>query len=148
MLEVGAQLVESAAGQVCGLKVGDHVGGGGEVGLVASLGDHDAERNREVALTHAGWPEQNHVASFLDEAERGELRDELAVEGGLKVEVKASQRLVHREVGEAQAAASAACLGRHHLGLEQSLQDLSCGELVLESTVELAAQVLGGGGES
>jgi hypothetical protein len=35
------------------VRIGDHVGGGGEVGLVASFGDHDAERNGEVAILQA-----------------------------------------------------------------------------------------------
>ena len=53
-----------------------------------------------------------------------------------------------RVVGEAQPAASAAGFGSHDLALEQALQDLGNGELVLESAVELGAQVLGGGAEA
>jgi hypothetical protein len=75
------------------LQVLDHVRGGCEVSPVAGFGGGHAKADTDVALSHSGWPEQNHVAFLLNESQRGELGDERAVERGLKVKVEIGQVL-------------------------------------------------------
>jgi hypothetical protein len=54
----------------------------------------------------------------------------------------------HSRGAKPKPASGAAGLGSHDLTLEQALQDLGSREPVLESAVELGAQVLGGGGKA
>src|SRR5205085_2835808 len=83
-----------------------------------------------------------------DEAEGGELGHQLPVQGGLEVEVEVGQRLVDGVAGVAQPSALAPRPGLLDLQLEQVLEDLGGREPVAQGTVQLGAQLLGGGGQA
>src|SRR5688572_7519702 len=68
-----------------------------------------AERDGEVRLADAGWPEQKHVLAVVDPARRGQIADLLRVDRGLRLEVEARELLDCREVrGFSSAAAGPA----------------------------------------
>ena len=78
---------------------GEQRRGGHEQHGVSCLNRGAAERDGQVGLAHAGWPEQQHVLGADDEATGGELADELVVDGRLELEVEVLEGLDGREVG-------------------------------------------------
>jgi hypothetical protein len=65
-----------------------HVVGGGEVAAVAGLDRDGRESDSEVGLAAAGLAEEQDWSVLVDEAEGGEVLDELAVDGRLELEVE------------------------------------------------------------
>src|SRR5581483_11364961 len=126
------------------LCFGDEVGGGRVVDAVALLGGVAAERDGEHRLADAGRPDQQHVALVLDEAQGGELVDELAVESGLGVVVDLGQRLRAGEAGKAQPPLEPAALGRLDLDREQPFEETRVGGLALLGLLQCCGELLGG----
>ena len=122
----------------------DEVGGGGVVDAVSGLGGVAAERDREHRLADAGRSDQKQIGLLLDEAERRQLLDHLAVERGLGVVVDLGERLGGREAGEAQPAFEPAPLGRLDLDREQPLEEASVGGLLALGLLERRREPLGG----
>ena len=56
-----------------------------------------------MGLAAPGLAEEQDGTVLLDEPERGQVVEQLAVEGGLELEVEVGQRPAEREAGEAQA---------------------------------------------
>jgi hypothetical protein len=84
-----------------------------------------------------GRPDQEHVGLLLDEAQRGELLDEPAVERGLGREVELLERLVRGKAREAQPPVEAPALGRLDLDGEQVVQELLVARLRALGAVEV-----------
>jgi hypothetical protein len=69
------------------VATGGEVRGARVVDAVAGLDRLPGEADREHRLADAGRPDEEDVGGLVDEAQRGELVDELSVQGGLRVEV-------------------------------------------------------------
>src|SRR5687767_14358744 len=100
-----------------------------------------------MGLADTWGTEENDVPVLLDEAQGGELGDELSVEVRLEIEVEISQGLVDRIASKAESTTQPASPGRFMLQLQEPFQDLGGRELLSQSPVQLDAQVLFGSGE-
>ena len=67
---------------------GDPVGRGGKQDPVTGMAGLDAQGDRQVGLAGARWAEQDHIIFGGDEAERPEVRDLVAFDGGGVCEVE------------------------------------------------------------
>src|SRR5712691_4845250 len=95
---VGELAVELGAGERT-----EQRGGAGEEYGMARLDDGASERDGEMSLAHARWPEEEHVFGLGDEAAGGELADEALVDRRLRLEVELVERLHGREMRDGQA---------------------------------------------
>lgn len=82
-------------------------------------------------LAAPGLTEEEDRSVLLDEAERGQVVDQFAVEGGLELEVEVDQRPPEREPGEAQTGSqlpvdSGCGLLTHHPGQELDVAPFLC----------------------
>ena len=80
-----------------GLESGDPVGRGREQDPVPGVGCFDPEPDREVGLPGPGRAEEHEVLGGVDEGRGAEVRDRVALECGLVVEVEVLERLAARE---------------------------------------------------
>src|SRR5262249_3078812 len=113
---------------------------------VPRLDGLDAEGDGEMRLADAGRAEEDDVLGALDEAQAGQLAELLAVDRGLKVEIKLVERLDPRQPGQLEPALDAALvpaapLGLQGLGEEALVVEVALGR-VLAHAVELGQQVL------
>ena len=115
--------------------------GGGEVAAVAGLDGADGERDREVGLAAAGLTEEQDRPVLVDEPQRGEVLDELAVDGGLELEVEVVDGLVEREPGVTQPGRQAPVAGGGGLFGDEPGEELDVGPVI-------GAGVFGEGGEA
>ncbi len=76
--------------------------GGGEVAAVAGLDGDGGEGDGEVGFAAAGLSEQQDGPVLVDEAERREVVDQLAVDGGLELVVEVVDAAPVGEAGVAQ----------------------------------------------
>src|SRR5207244_1261700 len=74
---------------------------------VAVLAGLEAERDREVGLTGAGWAEETDVGALLDPGELRQVQDERLLRRRLRRPVEVVERLQRREGGVADAHAGA-----------------------------------------
>ena len=81
---------------------------------------------------------------LFDEAERGEVVDDGAVERGLGVEVEVGQAPGRRQAGEAEPAREPALFGRGHLDPEEPFEQGGVRQLLLARLLELGRKRLGG----
>src|SRR6266568_8993928 len=87
------QSLTESAGGLGFFERGDEVGEGAVVDPAPALGTRDREADRQVRLADARRPEEDHVFLALNEAERVEAVDLLALERGLEGEVEVDERL-------------------------------------------------------
>jgi hypothetical protein len=88
-----------------------------------------AETDGEHGLADAGRPDEQHLGGVLEEAEGGELVDELAVNRWLGVEVEVGEppwRGQRREAGEASMTSG---FGGGELDVEEPFQERGVAEL-------------------
>jgi hypothetical protein len=72
---------------------------GDEASFDAALASSKAEPGGDMGLAHAGGAEGDDVLPAGDELPAGQVEDQLLVEGGDRIEVKAFQALDRRETG-------------------------------------------------
>ena len=89
--------VQELTGGMGFLEARDQIGQSAVVDAAAVLSGGDRQTDREVGLTDARWTEEDHVLLPFDETESRERFDMLALERGLKGEVKIGQRLHRRK---------------------------------------------------
>ena len=82
------QFLGQPAVLVGGLEPGDPVDGGGEQDPVTELGGPQAQAGGEVGFAGAGRAEQDDVGRFGEERPGGQVRDGVAFEAGLVIEVE------------------------------------------------------------
>ena len=78
----------------------------------------------EMGFTHAGWAEQDDVASLGEEAAGGQLLDERPIKRGLEGEVEVGQPLEVGQRGEAQVGLDGAGFAGGEFGLEEPAQEV------------------------
>lgn len=93
-----------------------------------------------MGLAAAGLAEEQDRPALVDEAEGGEVVDELAVDGGLEVEVELVDGAAEREAGVAQSGGHAPVAGGGGLSADEVGEELDVGPV-------LAPGGLGEGGE-
>jgi hypothetical protein len=99
-----AELVVEAALGVGVAEACDPFGGGRERDGVTGLACSDRDADGEVGFPGAGRPEEDDVVACVDEVECAEVRDDVALEGALVVEVEVFEGLAGREPCGADAA--------------------------------------------
>ncbi|GAA2406215.1 hypothetical protein GCM10010191_12760 [Actinomadura vinacea] len=105
-------------------QAGDPLGRGGERDAVAGLAGPDAQADRQVGLAGAGRAEEHHVLPGGDEVQGAQVRDGLALERALMVEVEVLDRLAGREPGGADAGFTAVGFAGGDLALQAGGQEL------------------------
>jgi hypothetical protein len=90
------------------------------------------------ASIDAGRPDEQHVGGVLEEPQRGELVDELAVDARLGVEVEVVEPPGGGQVGEAFQAGVTAGFGGGDLDIEEPFQERRVRQLVVVGVVEFA----------
>jgi len=118
LLDVARQLVE---------QIGDR----DEVHVGTMRHGLDAERHGEMRLADTRWAEEDHVLAVGQEAQGGQLLDLFAINRGLKVKVEIGQGLDERKVRQSGLGQHAPLRARRRFGLEQAVQEIEVGELVL-----------------
>jgi hypothetical protein len=88
-----AQLVLETALALCVGEQSDPLGGGAEQDTLPGEACADRERDREMCLAGAGWPEKDHVFLGVQEVELPEMLDHLLFDGALEGEVELLERL-------------------------------------------------------
>ena len=129
-LEASELLVERVA-VLGGLEAADPLLGGRERDAVAALAGLDPQRDREVGFAGAGWADEADVGVLFDPGELREVHDQRPLGGGLGGEVEVLERLVRGEAGVSGCAAGAGGVAGEHLGLQQRLEELLIGPLLL-----------------
>ena len=81
----------------------------------------DRETDGEVGFPDARWPEENDILASLDEAERVQAIDLLALDRRLKGEIEFGKRLGCRESRRAHRRLESAVVAQRDLGTEQCL---------------------------
>ena len=104
-----------------------------------------AEDRGEHRLADARRADEQHVGLVFDEAQRGEVLDQAAVQRGLGAEVELVERAAGGELGEAQPALQAALLDRGDFVGEQVVQELGVAGLVALGVLERGRELLGDG---
>jgi hypothetical protein len=89
------------------------------------LGRGDGETDGQVRFPHAGRAEQDDVFPPIDEAEIVEAVELLALERGLKREVKVGERLHGWEARGPHSGLEAAVIAQRDMGAEQRLDRVS-----------------------
>jgi len=90
-----------------------------------------AESHREMRFADPRWAKQDDVLAVGEEAQRRQLLDLLAVDGGLKAEVELSQRLLEWEVSQAHHGQQAPLGATGSLSLEQAVKEVEIAERFL-----------------
>ena len=88
----------------------------------STLRGSDGERDREMRLAHARWPEQDDILAALDEAERVQTFDLLAFDTRLKREIKIGERLRHGQARRAHRRFQPAIIAQRNLRAEQHFE--------------------------
>lgn len=73
------------------MALGGEFGGGGEVDAVAGVDGRSSEGDRQHGLAHSGRADEQHVGGVVEEAEGGQVADQLLVDAGLGSEVEVGQ---------------------------------------------------------
>jgi hypothetical protein len=110
---------------------------------VAGLDRRAGEADREHRLPNSRRTHEEQVGGLLDEAQRGELVDELSVERGLGVEVEVGQRPWRGQAGEAEPPGEPARFRRFDLDLEQPFEEGGVRELLAARPLKLLRERLG-----
>src|SRR5216683_3992044 len=84
-----------------------------------------------MRFTDAGWAKQDDVLAVGEEAQRRQLLDLLAVNGGLKAEVEVGQRLLEWEVSQARLGQQAPLGATGSLSLEQTVEEVQVAQRLL-----------------
>ena len=98
-----------------------------------------------MAFAHTRWPQQDHVAALLDEAQRGEFSEHLAIQRRLEVQIELGERLVNRVARKAQPSAQPPRPRCIRFDRHQAFQHLRRRCLLARATVELVGKMLCGG---
>ena len=127
------------------MATGGEVGGRRVVHPVARLHGGPAEPDGEHGLAHPRRADQKDVGGVLQEAQRGQLLHELAVDRWLGVEVEVGDAPGRGQAGEAGKAGLPAGEGGLHLHGQQALQPRRVAELLGSGSLQGGGQHLGGG---
>src|SRR6202020_2679240 len=114
-LETGELLIEpSLTLGVCEQR--DPLGCGSEDHALPGQAGADRQRDRQVRLAGAGWPEQDHVFLAVQEVELTEVLDHLPLDRALEGEVELLERLSGGKARSADASIATVSLSRGGLG--------------------------------
>lgn len=116
---------------------------GGVVDAVPGLHGPVSQAQRQHGLAHAGRTDEKDVGGLLDETQRAQVLDQLAVDAGLGIEVEVLQPPWRRETRETKSCVLAPLFRGGHLSSEQPLEEGGVGELFIGSPLQLLGQRLG-----
>src|SRR5262245_49931233 len=98
-------------------------------------------RDRYMGLADPRRPEQQHVVAALDVASRGEFADELWIDGRLKLEVEALQRLLEGEAGHGDTHGQVLLRLGADLAAEDVIEKVGVTDIPLGGLLEHAAEL-------
>ncbi|MER0485060.1 hypothetical protein ABR737_43215 [Streptomyces sp. Edi2] len=108
------------------VALGGEFRGGGEVDAVAGIDGCSSERDGQHSLAHSGRADEQHVGGVVEEAEGGQVADQLLVDAGLGGEVEVGQGPGLGQAGEPFPGGEFAGFGGLDLDLQEPLQ--GCGQ--------------------
>jgi hypothetical protein len=101
-----------------------------------------------VRLTQAGGAEDERAAVLGDEAQGGEVQDQLLRDLGVEAPVELIERLGRRHLGLLHAALEEQVASACELVLDQQLQELRVGEVIVDGLLVAHRQGLNDAGQA
>src|SRR5487761_669092 len=118
------------------------VGSGRVVDAVSGVHSLVGQRYRDVRLADTGRSDEQDIAGLFDEAQRGQVLDQLAVDGGLSIEVEVVEGPGRRQAGEAESTLEPSLLGSLDLDSEELGEERGVRELGFLRVIECRGQRL------
>src|SRR5579859_5777379 len=140
-------LLTSAGGGGLGKILGEVESGAGEHG-VAGLDGADADADTDVRLTRPGRTKDQRAVALTDEAQGGEVEDELLGHPGIEAPVEIIERLGLGQPSLLHATLKKQVTSTAELVFDQELEELDIGEVVVDGLLVAHRQRLHETGET
>ena len=125
----------------------EQVDHGREVDADGLLDGGHAQGDRQMGLADARRAQEQDVLAVGDEAQGGQLADLALADGGLKGKVELVQGLDEREVGQLGLHGDIPLVAGRDFGLQQVIQEVEVGPVVLGRLFAPGVQALGHAGQ-